>query len=494
MTNRISCISIDIINADKPPASLAFLAGACEQAGREYHAISLNSVFIDRFDQHTYNQIYSDIKIGNLEKFDDLIGPVLDSVIDQMIDFGSDCLLISVFSYLQLTLAEKFLRRLQGSLWQGVVVAGGPGITYQESGRPTNGRILAALDLVDLYCLGEGDRVLTEYLISGHVGLGLNRKSDAWENWVPQLNDLDQAYVMPSYKKVNVVAYKNLESKSSPVFSLSGSRGCVRRCTFCDVAKTWPKFRFRSGKSLAKEVLKHHHDVGAVHFTLVDSLINGSIKSFREFNEEMVRLKDQNHSLIRFSYNGMFIVRNKHSHPEELFALMAQAGCESLAIGVETGSDRLRFEMDKKFTNDDLEYHLEMTQKYHIKNFFLTFVAYPTETRQDFEQTLQMLDRFQKYLIDGTIGGINHSGIFGMLADTPVYDAMDEIGIMLHPDSGNKLNWHNVHNPDLTVKERIIRDLTFRKRALDLRYPMPYAERYLEYLNQHDMKSVLLPD
>jgi hypothetical protein len=135
-----------------------------------------------------------------------------------------------------------------------------------------------------------------------------------------------------------------------------------------------------------------------------------------------------------------------------------------------------------------------MTQKYHIKNFFLTFVAYPTETRQDFEQTLQMLDRFQKYLIDGTIGGINHSGIFGMLADTPVYDAMDEIGIMLHPDSGNKLNWHNVHNPDLTVKERIIRDLTFRKRALDLRYPMPYAERYLEYLNQHDMKSVLLPD
>ena len=122
------------------------------------------------------------------------------------------------------------------------------------------------------------------------------------------------------------------------------------------------------------------------------------------------------------------------------------------------------------------------------------FVGYPTETQQDFQETLDLLKRYQKYLIDNTIVGINHSGIFGMLPDTPVFNQKDELGIFVESDSDNQLNWFNKNNPDLTVKERILRDLTFRRTALDLRYPIPYAHRYLEYLKNHDLNSVLLPD
>jgi radical SAM superfamily enzyme YgiQ (UPF0313 family) len=243
---------------------------------------------------------------------------------------------------------------------------------------------------------------------------------------------------------------------------------------------------------VAKEVLKHHLDIGALNFTIVDSLINGSLKSFKDFNHEILELKRQFPSLQEFSYNGMFIVRDARSHPEELFKTMRAAGCESLAIGVETGSDRLRFEMDKKFTNDDLDHHLEMCQKYKIRNTFLTFVGYPTETRDDFEQTLNMLDRYQKYLVDDTIIGINHSGPFNMLVHTPVYDQREDLGIELMQDNHRTLSWHNKNNPDLTVKERILRDLMFRKKALDLRYPIPYSQRYLEYLKEID--SSFLPE
>jgi radical SAM superfamily enzyme YgiQ (UPF0313 family) len=301
---------------------------------------------------------------------------------------------------------------------------------------------------------------------------------------------------MPSYAKIDVSNYRNLESKDSNVFSISASRGCVRNCSFCDISSTWKKFRFRSSKNVSSEILKHHREVGAVHFTIVDSLINGSLKSFHDFNLEMIKLKETYPTLANFSYNGMFIVRNAKSHTEKLYADMAAAGCDSLAIGVETGSDRLRAEMNKKFTNEDLDHHLEMCQKYGIKNAFFMFVGYPTETKEDYQASLDLLTRYQKYLIDNTIIGINHSGIFGLLPDTPVFEQRNEIGIVWEHNENNvaSMNWFNANNPELTVKERILRDLTFRQHALDLRYPIPYADRYLTYLNQLDAGSAVLPD
>jgi hypothetical protein len=115
------------------------------------------------------------------------------------------------------------------------------------------------------------------------------------------------------------------------------------------------------------------------------------------------------------------------------------------------------------------------------------FVGYPTETQSDFELTLRMLDRYQHYLIDQTIIGINHSGVFTIIPDTPVYNHREELGIEIaeHQESSD-LQWTNVNNPELTIKERILRDLKFREHALNLRYPIPYATRYLEYLKHID--------
>lgn len=484
MNRNVSCISIDLINADKPPASLAFLAGACEQAGVNYQCISLNSELIMNLNKSCYNQLYADVKLEKLQQSFSIIEPIIRDIIKRIEFFESDLVLVSVFSYMQFSLSEYFLQLLKDYLPDIEILAGGPGIGSIVKNK-TIGRYFTEKQLIDFYCLGEGDVVLVNFLKGQKQQLGINSIEDSCESWVPQIDNLDQQGVVPSYKKIKLSAYENIEAKKSAVFSLSTSRGCVRSCSFCDIAKTWKKFRFRSGSHVASEVLKHHREVGAVHFTIVDSLINGSLKSFRDFNVEMIKLKNEYISLREFSYNGMFIVRDRRSHNEELYASMSAAGCESLLLGVETGSDRLRFDMNKKFTNEDLEHHLDMCQKYKIKNFLLMFVGYPTETREDFEKTLYMLERFQKYLIDGTITGINHSGIFSLLPDTPTYDHRAATGIEIINDNNvNQINWINKNNPNLTIKERILRDLEFRRKALDLRYPIPYATRYLEYLSK----------
>ena len=500
MNTYVSCVAVDIINYDKPPASLAFLAGACEKAQQPYQCFSLNSAFLDEMSIDGYNEIYAKIKLGLANELPDQAVAILDRIIEQIKTSATTTVIVSLFSFMQYPVARFFLEKLKKAMPGVEVIAGGPGVQALHSNNITIGKNLLDDNLLDYYCLGEGDVALVEFLKGQRKILGVNGKEDIFESWVPQINELDDKYILPSYKKMSLKNYQNLENKQSTVFSLSTSRGCVRACSFCDVAKSWPKFRFRKGTSVAQEVLKHHNEVGAVHFTIVDSLINGSLKSFNEFNREMVNLKQQYSSLKDFSYNGMFIVRDRHTHNEEFFATMRKAGCESLAIGVETGSERVRFDMNKKFTNRDLDHHLEMCQKYGIRNNLLMFVGYPTETKEDFEDTLKMLTRSQKYLIDNTIIGINHTGVFSMLKNTPVFDNREHLGLIVDEEHGqwqssmSKINWTNPNNPDLTLKERILRDLKFRKRAAELRYPIPYSTRYLEYLKHLDKDLFILPD
>jgi hypothetical protein len=487
---------VDLVNADKPPASLAFLAAACEEAQVDYQCISFNACFLSRFDQSTMSQVYNNvIKLGRTEPVIETLNPAIAAVVSDIKSYGSTIVLVSVFTFMQHDLARHFLTRLRQELPQVTVVVGGPGTPSRYQEYPTFGRFLVQQGLADFYCLGEGDRVLPRFLAGERDLVGINHPGSPEETWVPQIDDLDRDYLIPSYKKIRVDVYNNLENKNSAVYPINTSRGCVRDCSFCDVGATWKKFRFRSGHHVAQEILQHHRDIGAVNFTLVDSLINGSLKSFREFNEQMIDLKTQHPGLKGFSYNGMFIVRDRRSHPEDLFKTMAEAGCESLAIGVETGSDRVRFAMNKKFTNQDLDWHFEMCSKYRIKNVMLMFVAYPTETRDDFNQTLAMLDRYQKYLLDDTILGINASGVFSLLEHAPVFENREQLGIVLQKDwKHRRLQWFNQNNPDLTLRERIMRDLEFRRHALKLRYPIPYARRYMQYLAEIDADFVLQSD
>lgn len=496
--NRAFCISIDLMSADKPPASLAFLASACEKAEYDYECISVNSLLNEKLARNRLEEIYK-ILSQTSEINDKIFGPDIDKILEEasqeIFIFKPDIILVSVFSYVQYNLALSFLKKIKNINIDVEIIAGGPGILKKSKNNKTYGKELADIGLVDYYCLGEGDILLVEFLKGNRSQLGLNAKEEKFESWVPQLNDLDQEYLVPSYKKIKTDSYKNLEGKLSTVFPINTSRGCVRSCSFCDVAQIWEKFRYRSGKHVAEEILKHHLEVGAVHFTLVDVLINGSIKGFYDFNLEMIKLKEKHADLSNFSYNGMFIVRNKSAHKEDLFKLMKLAGCESLTIGVETGSDKVRFEMNKKFTNLDLDYHMEMCDKYKIKNCFLMFTGYPTETRQDFEESLKLLERYQKYLINDTLLGINHAGPFSMIKDTPIFKNSNIMGIEFdHHYESSELSWLNTNNLSLDIKERALRDIEFRKRAIELRYPMPYANRYLEYLKEINNSFLLLTD
>jgi len=401
---------------------------------------------------------------------------LFDSFVDEVIDINPEQIAISVFSHNSVNATRLFLEKIRLKT-KAKIIIGGQGIQSKIGENKTFADKLLEKGLIDVFCSGEAETTFKKALL-GEDGPGINN----W-NW-KQMDDLDQTPV-PNYHHYDLDNYHHLTSGKS--LWINGSRGCVRRCDFCDIGKRWKKFRFRSGESVFNEMSKQIIDHKINSFQFADALINGSLKSFTDTNVQLIKGIESN-KIHRPLMGGHFIVRTQSQMPEIHYKLAKDAGLDYISIGVETGSDELRYRMNKKFTNDDVAYHLEMCKKYEIKNLLLMFCGHPTETLKDHKQTLEMFHRFRKYAVYGTISGVEVANA-SIIDDTPLaHWAMDNK--MIYSNEGirgdNKF-WFNQKNPTLTLSERIRRQLEVYETGISLGWPMNQMSSSLKY-----MKSLLL--
>ena len=258
------------------------------------------------------------------------------------------------------------------------ILIGGPGIKFA-------GRLKRVLPYIDDYISGDAELSVVEYLKGNFNYPGIN--SLEHDNNFSRKNT-----PIPDYDDID----KSLYTNNDPVYQLVGSRGCVRKCAFCNVPAVWKKFIFKGGKQNAEEMLYLNRKYGATNFHFTDSLINGNYKEFMIMLEELANYKSKNKD-CKFVFTGQFITREKNQVKEEMFDLMYAAGYYRATTGIETGSQRLRFEMKKRFSNDAIEYHLEQFEKSGLEMGPLMFVGFPTETEEDFQETINILDMFAKY-------------------------------------------------------------------------------------------------
>ncbi len=481
-----------------PPVGTAFLAGVCERVGVEYQTFDLNLEFLKFTDQYTWDQVFLHITLGRplqdlpgdlLHKVDDF----LDYAVKRICEYQPDLVAVSLLTYVQQHWAERFFTKLRPR-YSGTILTGGSGVSVPGVAEKTNsltfGEDMIKKGLIDYYCLGEGDYIIEEFLKGNSDMLGLNY-AGYHNSWQPQLDDLDQ-FATPSYKNISFDGYIPVEGSNNNhgknyLISITGTRGCVRRCTFCDVGHLWKKFRYRSGANIADEILKHHQDIGATDFWFTDSLINGSLKQFYDLMNRLIDHKRQVPSLQDLKYNGQFIIRPKSDHPEKLFRLLKESGCNRLSIGIESGSEAVRDHMGKKFSNEDIDWHFEMCEKYQIKNWILLITGYPTETEQDHQDTLDMLTKNQKYIINHTILGINLQHVMSLLPNSPIAN-MTDLGFHFHDEApggtyGSYSNWMSDANPDLTLARRYQRFAELAETSVRLRYNLPTEIIY--FLKQH---------
>jgi tRNA A37 methylthiotransferase MiaB len=236
---------------------------------------------------------------------------------------------------------------------------------------------------IDFYIQGDAEHAFLEFLKGNSDFIGINQLT-----WRQLTNNDLVALEYPDYSDYNWSLYEEA------IIGITGSRGCVRQCRFCNYIDTWKKYTWRTGESIFNEMLyqKQRYNINFFHFS--DALLNGNMA---EYQNLMTLLADYNasHPDDSFRWGSFLIIKTPAQFDDELWRLTAASGCIMAWIGLETLSDELRFDMNKKFTNQEVDFCIEKIIKYNIPTSFLMFVGYPTETQDHIEQSIKWLEDHQ---------------------------------------------------------------------------------------------------
>lgn len=377
---------------------------------------------------------------------------------------------ISVFTFYSTRPAAVILEHMKSMQRKFKILLGGNGCTanLREFGMQEFG--IWALDnfLCDHVVFGEGEQALAALLAHDVSYPGVDRLT---QQQIKNLDELDY----PDYTGVQWHDYYD------PRVLITGSRGCVRKCTFCDIEVAWPKYAYRSAEKLVEEMRRAVHDHGLTRFEFTDSLINGSVKNFNRFNELLIESKVKDPAMEAVTYMGQFICRNQSVQNDSSYELMHHAGCTQITVGIESFSERVRYHMKKKFSDSDIENHFEQCGRWGIPNVLLLIVGYPTETLSDHQQNIKALHKYKKYSDLGVIFMARWGLTMHLYDDTPISLMKDNLGISTI-DMGNRdsvYNWISSTNPDLTLSERLRRRMEIHEVSVNLGYAMPHGRKEL---------------
>jgi|13_taG_2_1085334.scaffolds.fasta_scaffold00234_29 radical SAM superfamily enzyme YgiQ (UPF0313 family) len=338
--------------------------------------------------------------------------------------------LLSEYSHCSSIYISKLIKKADPNI---IIVWGGTGVLPRYIERII--RLHGEYEFIDFYVEGDGEKAIIE-LINTY------KTSETKKYKVPIVNL--ESIPLPDYSDIKWDIYRP-PGEHKPIY-VTGSRGCVKRCDFCNVYEIWPKYIFRSGESIANEIIYcvEKYDRNMVLFT--DSLINGSMKHFRNLCSTLKDYNTKNEKKIQWS--SQWIVRSQHQMTRDDYVLMKDSGCTILEIGVESFCEDIRWEMGKKFTDEDMWFCFDTLKDLEIRQTFLMIVGYVTETEQHHQHTLdtvrKLFERGHAEHIEFSFGNILHLGT-GM----PVYDKFkDEI-----THYNDHIDWTYKDN-SLEVRER----------------------------------------
>ncbi len=169
-------------------------------------------------------------------------------------------------------------------------------------------------------------------------------------------------------------------------------KGCDKNCTYCVVPKTRGRQRSRPLESILREV-RSLVEEGVREIHLLGQNVTAWGQDLGIPFEEL---------LYSVAYiDGVERIRFTTGHPKDLTESIAKAMgeldkvCEHLHLPFQAGSNRILALMDRGYTREEYLEKIHMLKEYKKGITFSTdvIVGFPTETEEDFEQTLDILEK-----------------------------------------------------------------------------------------------------
>ena len=288
-------------------------------------------------------------------------------------------------------------------------------------------RTLKEFENFDVVVLGEGERTFLEICerkkqgksLEGVAGIVWRKREELVKEPARALiEDLDWL-PNPARDLIDHSLYKGastpgLDATLHRGTELFTSRGCPERCIFCASHLIFGrKVRFRSPEHIFREVDECIEKWGYRHFTIDDDTFT--------FNSSRLEKICQGFKERGITWDCDTRVDTVN---REMIKMMAEAGCQKIAFGVESGSQRILDLNKKGITIEQVKNAFRWAHEFGIiTTAFFMIGSHPSETRQELEQSFKLMCELDTELMAVAIA-VPYPG-------TELYQIMKEQGLII---------------------------------------------------------------
>jgi radical SAM superfamily enzyme YgiQ (UPF0313 family) len=373
-----------------PPLGLCYIAGALEQDRHEVDIMDMNSGRVS--DKALVKHIEQSPIVG--------IGGLITEY-DEVV---------------------RLVKVIKQANENRIVVLGGPLAT-------THSEELLVASGADVAVIGEGEQTIRELvgaiehepvsrnIIKGIVYRDVDRVV-AHPPREPEMN-LDNiphpARHLLDMRKYSTHHFKTFGIKVPKMKSttLTSSRGCVYKCSYCDRQACGTRWYARSPQDIISEMQDLKDDYGIRGFVFNDDTFVINRKRVLDFCSLLVKeLPD-----AVWYCNGRVNLMD-----EEMIQAMAKSGCAGIAYGIESGNQAILDSVHKQITLEQVERITALTKKYgiHVTGYFMLGIL--GDTRQTIQETLDFAEK-----LDLDFYGF---GITSPIPGTEMYSKAVEMGLV----------------------------------------------------------------
>jgi anaerobic magnesium-protoporphyrin IX monomethyl ester cyclase len=240
------------------------------------------------------------------------------------------------------------------------------------------------------YCIiGEGEETLIELLNQLSAGkeadnmIGVASRSTQHAIRRPDISDLD-ILPFPAWDLVDIQKYKSIWLKRHGYFSMNmvTTRGCPYHCNWCAKPIWGQRYNSRSPENVVAEMKWLKAAYAPDHVWFADDILG--LKP--NWIERFAALVNEADAVIPFKCLQRADLVN-----EKTASALAGAGCKTVWIGAESGSQKILDAMEKGDKVEDIYRAAQFLHANGIEvGFFLQF-GYPGETWDDVQKTLKMV-------------------------------------------------------------------------------------------------------
>ena len=250
---------------------------------------------------------------------------------------------------------------------------------------------------IDFICVGEGESLIVEFArnisdikkIESINGIGYRLNGKVVKILQKDIiKDLD-ALPFPDYNLYPLASYRLKDG--SLVLPLLTSRGCPYSCTFCCSYKIQgKKYRMRSAINVVNEIERNLLEYNSSEFLVVDDTFNLDKRRVIKICDE---IKKRN---LKIEWScGQGIRADQSDY--KVFSAMKDAGCNLVAIGIETVNPKTLERIKKGESIVEIATAIKAAQKASLIVKGLFIIGLPGETMRD---VLNTVDFFKKTDID----------------------------------------------------------------------------------------------